>query len=175
MTPMSASLFGLSLLSAALAFGCSSQVDATDSNVETQESHLDFDPYHDYYDGPGQRTYTQTEVGGITMHTCPPGYVMIGAHVSDNVFRCILTRSVGTPQLDTGTQRDGMHACPANMTMVGLHAELNYLACAYAGAFYEGSSNGAPENQDKYPMHTCWQNYAMTGINIGENRFLCAF
>jgi len=120
---------------------------------------------------------TQCTVGGATMHCCPPGSAMVGAHVSHNIFKCsLMTTPSGAVFLDRGTQRNGMHACPPGTLMVGLHARNNLLACqgispAPTFEFVDGN----PATQDGLPMHICSPGAAMAGIHITNNRFTCEF
>jgi hypothetical protein len=118
---------------------------------------------------------TQCTVGGGTMHCCPSGSVMIGAHVNDNVFKCAWLGSTPGPRfLDVGTQRNSMHACPFGQLMVGLHAANNWLVCQNPGTTvqFEYVDTGT---QDGYPMHVCASGYAMAGIHVAQNRFSCDF
>jgi hypothetical protein len=129
---------------------------------------------------------TQCTVGGTTMHCCPNGYAMIGARLDQNVFKCApLQFPSGTRSLDTSTQRAGMHACPYGQVMVGFHNALNRLACqTLPGTSVSGEyTDPVPPplfpntpTQDGYPMHVCSPNqgYTMSGINVGQNKFLCA-
>lgn len=121
---------------------------------------------------------TQCTVGGATMHCCPTGYAMVGAHLGNNVFKCKQLTSVNGPRfLDVGTVRNGMHACPFGSVMVGLHEAANYLACQYPGtaAWFE-YVDGNPPTADSYPMHVCGgSSYAMSGIHAANNLFTCAF
>jgi hypothetical protein len=118
---------------------------------------------------------TQCTVGGATMHCCPSGSVMIGAHVANNVFKCAwLGSSPGARSLDLGTQRNSMHACPFGQLMVGLHAVNNWLVCQNPGTTvqFEYVDTGT---QDGYPMHVCSSGYAMAGIHVDQNRFTCDY
>jgi hypothetical protein len=74
---------------------------------------------------------------GTSMHCCPNGYAMQGAHIGDDFFRCIaLSPSVNDDSsrcfVDTGTLRNGMHACPVGSYMKGFHKALNRLTCCWA-------------------------------------------
>ncbi len=127
----------------------------------------------------GQWVYdagTQCTVGGTTMHCCPAGYAIIGAHLGNNVFKCAgLSSTSGPPFLDAGTQRNGMHACPYGSVMVGLHLGLNHLACRWPGTPVTAEYvDGNPPTSDGYPMHVCGSGYAMSGIHAGNNLFTCA-
>jgi hypothetical protein len=117
----------------------------------------------------------QCTVGGATMHCCPSGSVMIGAHVSKNVFKCALLNSPGgAPFLDTGTQRNGMHSCPFGAVMIGLHARSNLLICQIPGAATAFEYiDGNPATQDNFPMHVCANGFAMAGIHVRNNVFNC--
>ncbi|NOK15836.1 hypothetical protein [Corallococcus carmarthensis] len=120
---------------------------------------------------------TQCTVNGSTMHCCPVGYAMIGAHVTNNVFKCAqLSSTSGARYLDTGTSRNGMHACPYGSVMVGMNTSKNHLACQAPGtAVVSEYVDGNPATTDSYPMHVCGAGgYAMSGINVGSNLYTCA-
>jgi hypothetical protein len=120
-------------------------------------------------------TGTLCTVGEATMHCCPTGMAMIGAHVADNVFKCAqLTEPHGTRFLDVDTSRNGMHACPSGSAMVGLHANNAQLACQRpdpAGTVEHGA--GTRETVDSYPMHVCPNGYAMSAIRVNDNALGC--
>lgn len=147
-----------------LAGGCS---DTAEYQYDESVASLSFTGFFVYDAG------TQCTVGGGTMHCCPAGSAMIGAHVNNNVFKCaILTSAAGTRFLDVGTQRNGMHACPPGNIMVGLHVNNNWLACQAPSPgptfeFVDGTT------QDAFPMHVCPSNFAMGGIHVGGNLFTC--
>ncbi len=113
-----------------------------------------------------------------TMHCCPSGYAMVGAHIGQNVFKCgRIVSPNGPAKLDTGTQRYSMHACPYGSVMVGLDVGANRLACqptvtnTVVGEWLDTGS------QDLYPMHVCNPSdtsAGMSGIDVGGNRLLCA-
>ncbi|RKH43161.1 hypothetical protein D7X12_13910 [Corallococcus sicarius] len=116
-------------------------------------------------------------VGGSTMHCCPTGYAMIGAHLSNDVFKCAqLSSTSGSRFLDAGGRRNGMHACPYGSVMVGLHVSNDYLACQYPGTGVVSEYvDGDPGTKDSYPMHVCGAGgYAMSGIHVSNNLFNCA-
>lgn len=119
---------------------------------------------------------TQCSAGGATMHCCPDGYVMIGAHVDRNVFKCGRVTGFASSfvALDLFTQRNGMHACPQPLVMVGLHANNNWLACRQPATspVFEFVDTGT---QDGFPMHVCPSGSAMAGIRVDQNRFTCDF
>ena len=120
-------------------------------------------------------TGTLCTVGDATMHCCPSGMVMIGAHVSDNVFKCAqLTDTHGNRFLDIDTSRNGVHACPPGGIMVGLHVHNNQLVCQtpdppQALAHADGTSKVV----DSYPMHVCPGGHAMSGIHVSDNVLTC--
>ncbi len=123
-----------------------------------------------FYDGG-----TQCSAGGVTMHCCPDGSVMIGANIDRNVFKCGQTIGTGGLRfLDIATQRNNMHACPWGTVMVGLHVGHNWLVCQAppsAPVFeYVDSST-----QDPFPMHKCSDGSAMAGIHVDDNLFTCDF
>ncbi len=143
--------------------------DKDKDDVSVTESALIFTGVRSYDAG------TQCTVGGATMHCCPIGYTMIGAHVDNNVFKCAqLYHGAGFRFLDVGTQRNGMHACPYGAVMAGLHVDRNYLACQYpiGGVASEYVDRGT---QDGYPMHVCGSSQdGMSGIHVDQNKFTCA-
>jgi hypothetical protein len=173
------SVLVMAYLAAAMS-GCSNG-SASGEDVASQSDSLITTTSGTFYD-----TGTQCTVGGTTMHCCPNGYAMIGAHVGQNVFKCApLQFASGTRSLDTSTQRAGMHACPYGQVMVGFHNGLNRLACqTLPGTSVSGEyTDPVPPplfpntpTQDGYPMHVCSPNqgYTMSGINVGQNKFLCA-
>ena len=153
----------------------------TEEDLASQSASLVTTTGGAFYDGG-----TQCTVGGTSMHCCPNGYAMIGARLDQNVFKCApLSSTSGNRFLDTGTQRAGMHACPFGTVMVGFHDSLNRLACqTLPGININGEyTDPVPPpkfpntpTQDGYPMHVCTpsQGYTMSGINVGQNKFLCA-
>lgn len=163
----------LSLSAAAITAltGCAGEADDPGGGFDESlaESSLTFTGFWVYDAG------TQCTVGGATMHCCPTGYAMIGAHVDHNVFKCAqVSYGLGGRFLDVATQRNGMHACPYGALMTGLHVAWNYLTCQYP---YEGVASEYVDGgtQDGYPMHVCGPGgYAMSGIHVAQNRFTCA-
>lgn len=159
------------LFVAAVFGGVSGCMNDADEQVGEQESELGLTGGW-YYD-----TGNQCVVGGLSIHCCPNGYVMIGAQVGNNVFKCgQIAGTGGAPFADLHTQRNGMHACPSGTVMVGLHAGRNVLLCqqpATAPSFEYVDGNSP--TQDSYPMHVCSNAYAMAGINVGANLFTCDF
>jgi hypothetical protein len=125
-----------------------------------------------------QRVLNVPTGGTVQMHTCPPGYAMVGAAVGQNVFKCApLSYTGGAVTVDTGTQRNGMHSCPPNSVMVGLHNDLNYLACQSLPSGYVANEHVDTSTQDGFPMHACdpaGVNGAMTGIRVDQDRLSCA-
>jgi hypothetical protein len=120
-------------------------------------------------------TGTLCTVGDATMHCCPSGMVMIGAHVSDNVFKCAqLTDSHGNRFLDIDTSRNGVHACPPDGVMVGLHVNNNQVACQAPGpGQVVAHVAGTAQVVDGYPMHVCPHGHAMSGIRLNDNLLTC--
>jgi len=122
------------------------------------------------YDGS-----TVCSVGGVSMHCCPGGAVMIGAQVAQNVFKCGTVAGLGGLRfLDLATTRNGMHACPSGAVMVGLNAANNWLACQFPPTapvieFVDTST------ADAFPMHICPVGSAMAGISVSANKFTCDF
>lgn len=154
----------LALLAGLLAAGC----------VATEEEEPIFSEATAELTLSGPAVYdagTSCTVGGVTMHCCPLGKVMIGANVSGNSFKCQGAINLGPRFLDSSTQRNGMHSCPWGSVMVGLHASQNKLACQYASVTTE-VVDGNPLTHDGF-MHVCPFPYAMTGINVSRNYFNC--
>jgi len=131
---------------------------------------------------------TQETFDGTSVHVCPVGYAMRGAHVSDNRFTCVRVvasereREVHTI-LDRGTQhnfgRGDMHVCPGGMYMRGLHDGNNWLVCSdRAGVVVEGSFVDQHGDHQENGMHVCPVEQGritiMTGIHNGRNDFACA-
>src|SRR5262249_7774125 len=121
-------------------------------------------------------TGTLCTVGGVTMHCCPSGMAMIGAHVVDNVFKCAqLTEPHGEPFLDLETFRNGMHTCPSGSVMVGLHVTNNQFACQRPEAAHPlAHADETRGSLDGYPMPVCPHGHVMTGIRLTDNVLACA-
>ena len=120
-------------------------------------------------------TGTLCAAGDVTMHCCPPGMALIGAHVGDNVFKCAqLVGSHDNHPPGVDTPRAGMHACPPGEIMVGLHVITNQLACqaVHPGLTVEHVT-GRPGTVDSYPMHVCPPGAAMIGIHVTDNTITC--
>lgn len=162
---------GLSVALVVAVSSCGSQGEEEGFDVGLTQSALSLTGHWVYDAG------TQCTVNGVTMHCCPSGYAMIGAHIDKNVFKCAqLTAMAGSRYLDAGTQRNGMHACPWGSVMVGLHAGRNMLACQRPSTSpYFEYVDGNPATQDGYPMHAWPNGYAMAGIHDGKNLFSCDY
>ena len=123
---------------------------------------------------------TQCLAGGWWMHCCPTGYVMVGADVPGNVFKCapLVSNPTGARTGDTGTWRNNMHSCPYGSVMAGLRADHDVLACvpvAGSGVVTERSDSGTQDA--RLSMHACdpgTPTGAMSGIDVGNNLFNCA-
>jgi hypothetical protein len=98
------------------------------------------------FDGPGYVDGQSTTTNRLGMHTCLPGYVMVGYHQGYNWLMCRrpLNPSINqaSEYVDYGSQNTGagfsMHSCnqnaiqnPYRYAMTGIHAGQNKLACAY--------------------------------------------
>lgn len=123
------------------------------------------------YNGTGRCT-----VSGTTMHCCPGGMAMIGAHLDKDVFKCAgVTTLVGARFVDSSTLRNGMHCCPQGSVMVGLHVDQNKLLCQAvsptplrSGEFVDFTS------RDSFVMHVCGRADAvMAGIHVDGDWFTC--
>ena len=121
-------------------------------------------------------TGTLCTVGEVTMHCCPSGMAMIGAHIVDNVFKCAqLTDPHGEQFLDIETFQNGMHRCPSGSVMVGLHVTNNQFACQRPEAAHPlPRADGTRGTMDSYPMHVCPHGHAMSGIRLNDNTLACA-
>lgn len=145
--------------------------DEVEFDVEVAKSSLSF---------TGQVVYdagSRCTVSGNTMHCCPAGYAMIGAHLGNDVFKCAqLSSTSGSRFINVAGRRNGMHACPLGSVMVGLHVSNDYLACQYPGTSAVSEYvDGNPGTNDSYPMHVCGSGgYAMSGIHVSNNLFNCA-
>lgn len=132
---------------------------------------------------------TQEVFNGTSVHVCPLGFAMLGAHVSDNRFTCVRVVPRGREHevhtiLDTGTQHDyccgNMHVCPGGMYMRGLHDGNNWLVCSDgADVVVEGSFVDQHGDHQANGMHVCptvdqGRITIMTGIHNGRNDFACA-
>jgi hypothetical protein len=156
----------IALSTLALFVGCAD--DGEELSYDEHLSSLAFTGFFFYDAG------TQCTVGGKTMHCCPNSTVMIGAKLSQNVFKCAqLATPAGALFADLGTSRQGMHACPLGAVMSGFHASSNILACRFMNPV---ASNELVDGttSDTFPMHVCPPSHAMSGIHAGNDRFLCA-
>lgn len=132
-------------------------------------------------------------VGNVTMHCCPAGYAMQGAHFSTNSFRCVKLMESQYEQncrLDRYTGRNGMKACPEGSYLKGHSVATNTSVCCNylvdnvpwmtevngdnepATQAYGATINGACPGGVGYG-HACKPNQVMVGIHIGNNDFLC--
>jgi hypothetical protein len=161
-------LFGLLAFSMAALPACGA-AESQEESIGEESSALvtSGTPFYDY-------GATQCTVNGTSMHCCPAGMAMIGAHLDSNVFKCatIVAGTSGSRFLDTSTPRNNMHSCPLNAVMVGFHKDLNRLACqALTVAVGETVDTGT---QDSFPMHVCAAGATMSGIHVDQNLFNCA-
>lgn len=173
MSPKTRERGWISIMLASLATLCLASCAVDDApQTEEHDSELNLTGAFIYDSG------TQCSAGGATMHCCPSGYVMIGAHVDNNVFKCGQVTGFATSfvALDAFTQRNGMHACPQGWVMVGLHANNNWLACRQPATapVFEFVDTGT-QDPNGYPMHVCPSGSAMGGIRIDQNKFTCDF
>lgn len=171
-TNLKSRIVGILMLSLAASVGACGMEGGDEPGAEQSQSPLSLgEPFYD--------TGTQCTVGGVTMHCCPPGTVMVGAHIGSNTFKCAYDNIIfpPTPIVDRSTQRNGMHACPEGMVMRGLHVGQNVLACVYPFQRVTPPDKVDYSTQDRY-MHVCPGSYstasAMSGIHVGMNKFLCA-
>jgi hypothetical protein len=178
-----------------LAFPACDPGDGAEDSAGTEASEQPFSLTTGIYDSGTKCTTTN----GITLHCCPSGRVMIGANLSQNLFKCAtidggVTGVHGDGQFGTTyTSRNNMHACPFGEVMVGYFQARNF----WRGGDDELLLCGQPstkidtEQQDSSTsdgwMHVCpfkepdgqtliaspWR-FAMTGIHAGQNRFSCA-
>ena len=149
---------------------------SADGALAKRSEALEFRGEARYDDG----SVNQCIFNGLSMHCCPGNspsetrWVMIGAHLDLNVFKCaeLEPPTYAPPFVDTGTMRENMHTCPPNSVMVGFHRDADQLACIplYRSMFEEVDYG----TQDDFAMHVCPGGRAMSGIHPGDNRFLCA-
>lgn len=180
--------------------GCAGQDPVAEEHIaqvgeELWLSGASYDPPSGF--APTQCTVTNPSTGEtLTMHCCPDWQsgrrhmAMIGGNPASNVFKCarLATDFVSTlpVEMHNGTRvKDGVTflACPSRYVMVGLHAALGRVACARApGALVVEQVNGPPSaTTDWSGMHVCppanpnpsYFGYAMAGINLSQNKFLC--
>ncbi len=129
----------------------------------------------------------QERWSGTSVHVCPPGFAMAGAHVVANRFTCV--RIVGSGHesevrsaLDTGSLQDygtgPMRICPFGTYMRGLHDINHWLICANAAGVALGTPFlDAHGTTQRNGMHTCpivVTQSVMVGIDSRRNDFLCA-
>jgi hypothetical protein len=118
------------------------------------------------------------------MKACPKGFAVAGMNVKENKQLCrrVIAESEKdnvTSIVDARTQRAGMHACPTGMYVRGYNDERNLLLCSQDS---RRPAQLADELQDaasqRHGMHVCpgaeGKSMVLTGINAGENRFLCS-
>jgi hypothetical protein len=153
--------------------GCATD-DATGDDSAIGETSSGLSLGGGFYDGS-----TLCTVGGATMHCCPGGTAMIGAHVGRNIFKCASAPLAGMPFLDVGTQRDNLHACQPGSVMVGFQAGKNQFACQTTAETIldEVVDAGTQDTQPGRPvtMHVCPERngWAMAGIHVDKNQLLC--
>lgn len=104
---------------------------------------------------------------------------MRGAHLGQNRFLCRRVNQANEDCfIDHATQRNGMHACPEGTYMRGYRQDRNLLTCCFERerGYTEYASEFADTSSQEFGMHACpspGPNTFMTGINAGQNRFLC--
>jgi hypothetical protein len=125
-------------------------------------------------DAPFRDFSTVCTVGGVSMHCCPSGSVMVGIHVGRNVLKCArpFAGTFGTRTLDAGTNRNDMHACPRGQLMVGIRVDQNLLVCESPRQIVGLELVDAVTN-DSFPMHVCPETFAMAGIRVDRNLLTC--
>jgi hypothetical protein len=122
------------------------------------------------------------------MHACPKGFAIGGVHVGNNLLLCRRVMFPGEEMYvgtilsnpDNQKVRANMHACPEGMYMRGLHVGNNWLLCSYDGRSQppnEVITEFEDTSSQAHDMHVCFQTPEnisfLTGIHVGENRFLC--
>jgi hypothetical protein len=118
------------------------------------------------------------------MHACPTGTTAVGVHVKNNYLLCAdpPTATQRREFKSAGYQRHGMLSCPVNTVAVGIHVGDNVLLCSTGYGVYEetaevANSSGAGSAQPpdtKFPgIHACRAGYAITGVNVDDNVFMC--
>jgi hypothetical protein len=154
--------------------------DADDQIVSTTAAYTYSNTYYDWAGG----TFNQCSVGGITMHCCADGFVMIGAHLAQNVFKCTRINSSmqGARYLSANnscTVPPGYHTD----LMVGFHEAFGRALCQQPVNQPTTPLWDQPPNatQDGWPMHVCpgpsvfnpFKGSALVHINPSTNAFLC--
>jgi hypothetical protein len=138
----------------------------------------------DPYTSSAPKTLGTYVVNGepVTMHVCPKGYAMLGAHVNSDVFMCVLVGGgmSGNRHVDQNTLRRGMHACPVGEVMVGQHVIKNLLLCEKPKTALVASSEITDSGTNDFNMHNCPladspRQKVMTGIHVINNVFLCTY
>jgi hypothetical protein len=129
-----------------------------------------------------------TQLNG--MHTCPPGFLVAGVHVAQNLLLCTgpLEYALDFParqswgvRTDNQFAFDGgsMHWCGTGSAVRGVHVDGNGFNCqsfdviteSYFGEF------GAPEIDratQRSGMHACQIGKVLVGAHFATNTFLCA-
>lgn len=121
----------------ALSFTTGASCDVPDVDVESQSQRqeLTFEAL------PGQTTAIFDDTGttcsiptqGARIRCCPEGMAMIGAQLSQNVYKCAkISGGLTGKHADFGTQRQNMHSCPPGELMFGFHR--GFIATGVAGS-----------------------------------------
>ena len=156
--------------------------DADDQVVSTTSAYTYSNTYYDWAGG----TFNACFVDGINMHCCADGFVMVGAHLDQNVFKCTLINNGGmqgaryvSADNSCATKSRGLRTD----LMVGFHRDLNRALCQQPVNDPTTPLWDEPPNttQDSWPMHICppptWGNFnkgsALSHINPSTNAFLC--
>jgi|ERR1700733_13590080 len=129
---------------------------------------------------------------GLSIHTCPAGFAMMGANVGANSFLCIqVITSTDTVSLNQQVSQsvtehswqitDGnssMLGCRNNMYMRGLHNGQNIIVCSNIPFSTQGTvfdNNGATQGTAyNFNGHICPHTSIMVGIQNSQNNFACA-
>ncbi|WP_170545813.1 hypothetical protein [Ruegeria arenilitoris] len=124
------------------------------------------------------------------MHSCPPGFLVAGVHVDQNLLLCTgpLEWALDFPARQSwGIRTDNqfafpggsMHWCGPSEAVVGVHVDGNGFNCqsydvvtqSYFGDF------GTPEidtSTQRSGMHACPIGKVLVGAHFDSNTFLCA-
>jgi hypothetical protein len=124
----------------------------------------------------------QCYAGGVWMHCCPTGYVMVGANTSSNQFKCAATSMrIGTPTGFAGpwSPQQSMHSCPYGQLMAGLRSDQNILACVTlpANVTVPNERIDLTTRDLQQPIHACdagTPTGAMAGIDTVNDVLNCA-
>jgi hypothetical protein len=139
--------------------------------------------------GSNPATPTQYDWGtqcfdrGHWTHCCPAGMAMLGAQLSQNVFKCANLAGGIALTGDSLLQRNNMLACPFGQVMTGYYGGSwdlpEHVQCGAPNLQSVTNEYVDGGTQDGFPMHVCNENtvnpgrFVMTGIQRSANHFTC--